>query len=185
MYEHLKFVSKCWVVNLIVLTLKKCGRVEKRKGWSLKFNSSIFATLQNSKLVFQCSSVGPFGIGKGFLKSFFHFLHKFSCFVLSYNLSKLHLSDHFPFPCKSNFKVLKLNNLIGWTWRFWNSTIFLLGLVHIIHMHHGYIRLFIVDIIGGVDGPPTCEDVVPNISSSNIENLQENEVLQFVTIEMY
>lgn len=56
--------------------------------------------------------------------------------------------------------------------------------MHIIHVHHGYIKqLCIVEIIGGVDGPPTCEDVVPNTSSSNIENLQENEVLQFVNIE--
>ncbi len=51
-------------------------------------------------------------------------------------------------------------------------------------MDHGYIRqLFIGELVGGVDGPPTCEDVVPNTSSSNIENLQEHEVLQFVTIE--
>lgn len=51
-------------------------------------------------------------------------------------------------------------------------------------MDHGYIRqFFIVELVGGIDGPPTCENVVPNTSSSNIKNLQEHEVLQFVIIE--
>ncbi len=47
------------------------------------------------------------------------------------------------------------------------------------------------EIFGGVDEPYLCEDVVPDISSSKIENvcletiiLLKNEVLQLITIEI-
>jgi hypothetical protein len=47
------------------------------------------------------------------------------------------------------------------------------------------------EIFGGVDEPYLWEDVVPNTSSSNMENvclettiLLENEILQFITIEV-
>jgi hypothetical protein len=50
---------------------------------NLELNSSVIATLQNSQLVFQCSSVGPFGIGKGliFLIPFFAQIFMFCAFI--------------------------------------------------------------------------------------------------------
>ncbi len=70
-----------------------------------------------------------------------------------------------------NSKVLELNNFL------------VRCSAHNPHAPWLHKTILYFDIVGEVGGPPICEDVVPNTSSSNIENFQENEVLQFVTIE--
>jgi hypothetical protein len=62
----------------------------------------------------------------------------------------------------------------------------------IVHVHHGTKKnCVIVEIVNGVDGPLICEDVLLNISSSNMESVSlkignslENKVLQLASIEI-
>lgn len=56
------------------------------------------------------------------------------------------------------------------------------------HVHHGYKKHLCCWKVGGVDGPPTCENVTTNDSTINmhleIKNSLENEILQLIVIKV-
>ncbi len=130
-----------------------------------------------------------------YLNKWFHWNSKFKTLISEvtseqqcYNVQMVALFMINKKLLKYFFHVAKILNFVTSQFQFWNLVYWLCVMCKV-PMHHGYRRWFSCWWnFGGVE-PYLCEILVPNISSSNIENvclkttiLLKNEVLQFITI---